>query len=98
MVSKKMKKRQDDRRQELASRFFEECTDNDFLVIGKGHDGIVRLGETAVTNVHYSSSASGVPRFTVIRYDSIHGATYDRSLGAEDVTLHATFGDVTWNL
>ena len=96
MVSKKMKKRQDDRRQKLASRFFEECTDKDFLVVGKGGDGIVCLGNTVVTNVQYSGGL--VRHAAVIRYDSIHGATYDRSPGAEEVTLHATFGDVTWSI
>ena len=73
MVSKKMKKRQDDRRQELPSRFFEECTDKDFLVVGKGGDGIVRLGNTVVTNVQCSGGL--VQHAAVIRYDSIHGAT-----------------------
>ena len=99
MVSKKMRKRQETWRRELATKFFGECTGSDFMITDKGHSGIVRIGRTTVTKVYYGGGgAFGVPSFTVIRYDSIHGATYDQSIGAEEVTLHTTFGNVTWNL
>lgn len=99
MVSKKAKKRQEKWRQELATKFFGEYTDSDFMVTDKGRSGIVRIGNTAVTKVYYGGGGTfGVPSFSVIRYDSIHGATYDQSIGAEEVTLHTTFGNVTWNL
>ena len=99
MVSKKLKQRQDTWRKELATEFFGECTDNDFMVTDKGSSGIVRIGKTALTKVYYGGGGSfGKPSFAMIRYESIHGATYDQSRGAEEVTLHTTFGNVTWNL
>ena len=98
MVSKKMKQRQDTWRKELATKFFGECTDSDFMVTG-GSSGIVRIGKTALTKVYYGGGGSfGRPSFSMIRYESIHGATYDQSIGAEEVTLHTTFGNVTWNV
>ena len=97
MVAQKLKKGQEKRRQDLARQFFGECTDRDFMVAEKGRNGIVRIEETAVTKAYYGG-AFRRPTFVVIRCANVYGVTYDQSAGAEEVTLHTGFGNVTWNI
>ena len=63
----------------------------------KGRNGIVRVGKAVVTKAEYGG-AFRKPTFTVIRIQHIYGVTYDQSVGAEEVKLHTSYGNVTWNI
>lgn len=92
-----LKKGQEKRRQQLASRYFGNCTDYDYMVAEKGKNGVVRAGETVVIKATHGG-AFRKPTFNVIRTQYIYGVTYDQSVGAEEVTMHTAVGDITWNV
>ena len=97
MVVQQLEMAQDQRRQELAIGFFGECTDDDYMVAESGVNGIVRIGNSVITKVCCGGKFRR-PTFNVFRCSSIYGATYDRSIGSEKVTLHMASGDVTWSI